>query len=546
MEYFKIENMEVLLGMFTFLITAYLGGVVFIKNRTNWTSRLFFILSVLIDIYIVVNYLSLHPPQPTPESQLFWIRVVMFICSFIGPAVLLLASTFPGEKFKMKKRYLFPALILMVTSAAASLSTLVFKAVDYSTGEPLPIPGPGIPIFFLDFVGLFLLSFIILIFKYRKSSGKEKVQNSYFLWGVVATFSFMAISTVIFVVILKTSATVFLGPLSSVILMVFIAYAIFKYGLFNLRLVATEGLVGALTIILFSEGLLSGSVSGILFKFFFAVLVGLLGVSLVKSVHKEIKQKDELADLAASLETANIRLQELDKQKTEFLSIASHQLRTPLSILKGYIELIKDGAYGKIEPETVKVLNDMDTNNEHLVKLVDEFLDISRIEQGRTKFEFAVVDICGLVDSAMNDLKVKAKQKKMEIKWACPKKVEKVDCDQEKIHHVIFNFIDNALKYSDKGAVKIMFAKEDGGVAVRVKDQGIGFEKKDGVNFYQKFYRGDNVKATAVTGTGLGLYVCRKFIEAHNGRVWAHSAGLGKGSEFGFWLPLKHTASPAA
>lgn len=544
MDYFGIENMEVLLGIFTFLATTYLGLVVFVKSKSSWTSRLFFILSILIDVYIVVNYLSLHPPQPTPEGQLFWIRVVMFICSIIGPTVLLLVNTFPGDKFRMKKRHLFPVLILMVVSAAASLGTWVFKAIDYSTGEPLPIPGPGIPIFFLDFVGLFLLSFIILIFKYRKSSGKEKVQNSYFLWGIIATFSFMAVSTVIFVVILKTSATVFLGPLSSVILMVFIAYAIFKYGLFNIRLIATESIVSILTVILILEGATAGSIVGFLFKFFFAVLVAILGLYLVKSVHKEIKQKNELSNLAATLERANIRLQELDKQKTEFLSIASHQLRTPLSILKGYIELIKDGAYGKVEAKTVKVLGDMDINNEHLIKLVDEFLDISRIEQGRTKFEFKTVDICSLIDSAMNDLKVKAKQKKIEIKWACPKRIEKVDCDQEKIHHVIYNFIDNALKYSDKGVIKIMFAKEDGGVAVRVNDQGIGFEKQDEVNFYQKFYRGDNVKAVEVTGTGLGLYVCRKFIEAHNGRVWAHSDGLGKGSEFGFWVPFKHITSP--
>ncbi len=91
-----------------------------------------------------------------------------------------------------------------------------------------------------------------------------------------------------------------------------------------------------------------------------------------------------------------------------------------------------------------------------------------------------------------------------------------------------------------------MFAEEGGGVAVRVADEGIGFEKQDEVSFYQKFYRGDNVKATAVTGTGLGLYVCRKFIQAHNGRVWAHSDGLGKGSEFGFWIPLKHVAALAS
>ena len=94
-----------------------------------------------------------------------------------------------------------------------------------------------------------------------------------------------------------------------------------------------------------------------------------------------------------------------------------------------------------------------------------------------------------------------------------------------------------AIKYSEKGDIKILLTKESGGVAMRVKDGGIGFEKNDEVNFYQKFYRGENVKNTNVNGTGLGLYVCRKFIEGHGGRVWAKSPGLNKGSEFGFWVP---------
>ncbi len=539
MDYFKAEHLEILLGVFTFLITTYLGIVVYTKNKKSWTGRLFLVLSFLIDIYIIVNYLSLHPPYGAPESQLFWIRIVMFICSFIGPAEFLLAHTFPRDEFRLKKKFLIPILILMVSSATASLLPLVFTSIDYSTGEPLPKPGPGMPIFFLDFVGLFLLSFILLIFKYKKSSGKERAQNSYFILGVIATFSFMALSTVIFVVILKTSATVFLGPLSSVMLMLFIAYAIFKYHLFNIKLIATETLVVFLTIILVTEGVVSRSVATVLFKFFFALLVAIFGWSLLRSVRKEVKQKEELSNLAESLEQANARLLEIDKQKTDFLSIASHQLRTPLSVLKGYIELVKDGAYGKVGSTVTKVLGDMNTNNEHLIKLVDDFLNITRIEQGRIKYEFGMHDICKLTDDAMRDLKFKAVRHGLEVKWACPKEKKEIYCDAEKIHHIIYNFIDNAIKYSEKGAVKVSFNQEDGGVALRVRDQGLGFKKSDGANFYQKFYRGENVKGTNVNGTGLGLYVCRKFIEGHNGRVWAKSDGLGKGSEFGFWVPLE-------
>jgi signal transduction histidine kinase len=160
-----------------------------------------------------------------------------------------------------------------------------------------------------------------------------------------------------------------------------------------------------------------------------------------------------------------------------------------------------------------------------------------------------MINICTLIDEATNDLKIKAKEKKLKVEWVCPAQMPQVYCDQEKMHHVIYNFIDNALKYSEKGVVRVTLEEQGGGAVFRVHDQGIGFEKSDENNFFQKFYRGDNVRTIGIDGTGLGLYVCRKFVEAHSGRVWARSEGLGKGSEFGFWVPLGaavQTAVPSA
>ena len=270
------------------------------------------------------------------------------------------------------------------------------------------------------------------------------------------------------------------------------------------------------------------------------VWVAVLVVSylLIKSVRQEIQRREEITKLAQSLEKANLRLKELDQQKTEFLSIASHQLRTPLSIIKGYIELIKDGAYGKTTVKMTKVLDDMDMSNERLVKLVDEFLNISRIEQGRTKFDFKPENLNEIIFSVVKELKEKADEKCRKIIWTPPTEKCEATVDEEKIRNVVFNYIDNALKYSDCGEVGVFLESEDDGCKVTVRDDGLGFDKVDGANFFQKFYRGENVKGTNVNGTGLGLYVCRKFIEAHSGRVWAKSDGLGKGSEFGFWIPF--------
>ena len=490
-------------------------------------------------------------PMVFYRSHLFgdvvlWARLLYVMASFTSTSFFLFTYVFPDDK----KIPLWIQLGLLVENIFIALlcfhPTWMIRGVAIiDKGEDIILWGPLYPVYSSHISLFFLLGFVNLFKKMRRSAGVVRKQILYILIGYFFAAN-LAMVTNLILPWFGYFELNWLGQFFSTIVAIFTTYAILKHKLLDIKVIATEGFILILNFLLILQLILSDSYKQFVVNIFVVVAVLVVSYLLIRSVHNEVKRREEITKLARSLEEANVSLRELDKQKTEFLSIASHQLRTPLSILKGYIELIKDGAYGKVEAKTVKALDDMDINNEHLVKLVDQFLDISRIEQGRIKYEFTVIDICGLIDSVMNDFKVKAKQKKIEIKWMCPKKIKKVECDQEKIHHVIFNFIDNALKYSDKGSIKVMFAEEGGGVAVRVADEGIGFEKQDEVSFYQKFYRGDNVKATAVTGTGLGLYVCRKFIQAHNGRVWAHSDGLGKGSEFGFWIPLKHVAALAS
>jgi len=175
---------------------------------------------------------------------------------------------------------------------------------------------------------------------------------------------------------------------------------------------------------------------------------------------------------------------------------------------------------------------------------VDDFLDVTRIEQGRSKYDFVSCDVNKIIDSVVHEFKGRADEKGLKIEWEPGGQHYEAELDEEKIRHVVFNFIDNAIKYTENGSIFIKINEEDAGVAVRVRDRGLGFGRVDEANFFQKFYRGLNVKGTNVNGTGLGLYVCQIFITAHNGRIWAHSAGLGKGSEFGFWVPYKQNGAP--
>ncbi len=238
------------------------------------------------------------------------------------------------------------------------------------------------------------------------------------------------------------------------------------------------------------------------------------------------------------LKLANQKLRDLDKLKTEFISIASHQLRTPLSIIKGYVSLMQENAFGKLPKTVTPILKNIEESNERLVKLVDDFLDVSRLEQGRTKYSFEECDVLALFQSLIKELSEKAKGKSITLDVHVGKTFPKTAIvDEDRIRHAAFNLLDNAIKYSPKRSkITIDIAKKFDRISYRVLDQGVGMDEEDIRNLFQKFYRSPKV-LREFEGTGLGLFVVKEFVEAHGGQVLAKSDGVGKGSEFSFWIP---------
>ncbi|PIZ95879.1 MAG: hypothetical protein COX81_00070 [Candidatus Magasanikbacteria bacterium CG_4_10_14_0_2_um_filter_37_12] len=531
-----VENIELGSLFIVVLSTVFLGSVVFYRNRKNASNILFLLFSFSFSFWSIINYFSLHPPV---GYDLFWIRLVLFSAAPQAFFFALLMHTFPKDHIQLSRRVFWAMMTVLLSQMVASITPFVFVGVSHSANGIVPIPGIGMPFYALSLIFFFSFGIYFLIRKFLDAKAEERkaliIMGVGFLITIALVLSFLLIAVVVF----QNASFVPISPAFVLPLIMAIGYAVTRQKFLNIKLIATEFLVGLLTIVLSTEALLSGSWITIIWKLIFASFVAILGSLLIRSVQREIAQREELSKLAKSLEKANLRLKEIDQQKTEFLSIASHQLRTPLSILKGYIELIGDGAYGKPSKEMVKVLGDMDESNERLVKLVDEFLDITRIEQGRTKFVFEHSDMNKLIEGVVEELHERAEAKGLKIIWKPNKSIATVFMDEEKVRHVIFNYIDNAIKYSETGTIKVDFLEERGGIVTKVKDQGLGFNPVDKANFFQKFYRGENIKGTNVNGTGLGIYVCRKFIEIHGGHVFTNSAGLGKGSVFGFWIPKK-------
>lgn len=256
-----------------------------------------------------------------------------------------------------------------------------------------------------------------------------------------------------------------------------------------------------------------------------------------KRFNKKLKQEIEIA--TTDLLSANEKLKKLDVAKSEFISIASHQLRTPLTAIKGYISMMIEGDFGELTPVEKEALEKVFNSNERLIKLVENLLNVSRIESGRLQFNFEEVQLEKMVESVMDELSNYAKKKDLTLEYKKPETpLPKVNIDDEKIRQVVMNLIDNAIKYTKQGTVTVSLAQVENNLEFRVSDSGMGISPTDLPNLFQKFSRGTGASLTHTEGTGLGLYVARQMIEAHQGKIWAESKGEAMGSRFCFKLPI--------
>jgi len=228
----------------------------------------------------------------------------------------------------------------------------------------------------------------------------------------------------------------------------------------------------------------------------------------------------------------------VEKLKTEFVSLAAHQLRTPLSAIKWTLKMLLDGDLGKVEGEQREYIKRTYQSNERMISLINDLLNVTRIEEGRYLYKPVPTDLGSVIDFVINSLKEKIEKRKVKVVFARPqKKLLKVKVDVEKIRLAIHNLINNAVSYTHVGGkVTVSLRNNKEGVEFKVSDNGIGISKDEQKRVFTKFFRGNNAVRKETTGTGLGLYITKNVIEAHGGKIWFESEE-GKGSTFYFTLP---------
>lgn len=253
-----------------------------------------------------------------------------------------------------------------------------------------------------------------------------------------------------------------------------------------------------------------------------------------------ITLQDKIDDATKELRRANQRLRQLDQTKDDFISMASHQLRTPLTSVKGYVSMVLDGDAGSITKVQRKLLNQSFISAQRMVYLISDLLNVSRLKTGKFVIEPVPSNLAKVIQEEVEQLVETAKGRGLELIYHRPEHFPTLMLDETKLRQVIMNFIDNAIYYTPTGGhIEVRLVDKPESIEFTVTDDGIGVPKHEQHHLFSKFYRAHNAKRARPDGTGLGIFMAKKVIIAQGGAIIFRSQE-GKGSTFGFTFAKKH------
>lgn len=522
-----------LLGVgLTVAAIALLGIVVYISNTKSISNIAFLFFCVVTILWSVSNYLSYQTSDPS--AALFFLRLVIFFAFWHSFTFFNFLYVFPRERgsFPVWHKYFLTPYIIVV-SLWTLFGDFVFSGIKENSlqGAHDPVVENGMILFVLTALSLIVASFVFLIKKIRHAKTKERTPLLIILGGALLTFSLIVVCNLILPSVFKV--TIFI-PLGAIIFFPFsfaTAYSIFKHRMFRVTNIGSAVMAFLLCGATFVEIIFAENIGQLVLRSGIFLFVLLISIQFVKNIFV-------LEATTRSLETANEQLKSLDKLKSEFISLASHQLRSPLTVIKGYASTLTDGVVGEMNTKQHEITRHIYTSAQGLASLVEDFLNVTKIEQGGMKYIFDSVDIKKIVDDISSDMKLVAEDKHLEFVVSCEVGDScLVKADAVKLKQVFLNLIDNSIKYTKEGFVKVSLKKEDSMLVFSVTDSGVGLTDETKKKLFTKFGRG-NASVLNTGGSGLGLYLAYEIVKAHKGEIIATSEGVGTGSTFSVTIPL--------
>jgi signal transduction histidine kinase len=438
----------------------------------------------------------------------------------------------------------FSGLVFLFLNIA---SDLFIKDIRYAFNQFYYIisPTPFYSLFVIFFFVVVLYSIAQLFFAYRKASDifiKKRLQ--YIILGLIAGFiggglSFLPVYSIY--IYPYTNSSIAVGVL-------IVGYAILKYRLMNIKIIATEIFAVIIPLVLLIDILAFTANQMVIYKLILLGLTVIFSVLLVRGVFKEVEAKEALM--------------KLNQAKTEFLNIASHQLRTPVSVIKGTVSMMREGDLDKLPPEKKAVfMEGLWQKSKKLENIVSDILNASEMSSDKYRLidkKAAPINVINMLKKVIEEAQFEAQEREIEVKLIEPERpLPLISGQEEYLKEAIGNLLDNAIKYtpstamnhetrdkrSTPGVVTLSVNQDGKDVIIQVRDNGIGIPYNEAKNLFRKFQRASNARNMYTDGSGLGLFIVKEIAEGHGGRVWFNSQ-MGQGTTFYVSLPIKPVSEP--
>jgi signal transduction histidine kinase len=531
----SLANLDLLTVGITIAAIGLLGFVVYITKPKSSTNIAFLLFCFVTMLWSFCNYISY---QTIDQVTTLWLlRAVIFLGAWHSFTFFHFLYVFPLEKKKLPLWYTLVIIPVVASVSLLTLTPLIFSQLDTSAskvGSPHAVVQPLILLFILTVCILIISSFIFLIRRIIKTKGEERKPYAIILFGAVVTFVLLFACNLILPAVFGVTRFIPLGAVTIFPFAICTAYAIYKHKAFKVKNLGSTIMAFFLCVATFVEIIFAETSGQLLLRVGIFLFVLLISIQFIKNIFVLEKTKE-------SLEEANVRLQSLDKLKSEFISLASHQVRSPLTVIKGYASTLTDGMVGDLSPKQNEIVRHIYTAAQGLASVVEDFLNVTKIEQGGMKYIFTLTDVKAITKDLVSDMKIVAEDKHLTFSSSIDEQGEyMIQADGIKIKQVFLNLIDNSIKYTKEGFVKVSLTenKHDKTIIFSVADSGVGISEETKAKLFTKFTRGEGSVLNS-GGSGLGLYLAREIVTSHKGEILINSEGLGKGSVFSVVLPTQ-------
>jgi signal transduction histidine kinase len=496
-----------------------LAGIVFFRSSNSITSRTFFFFSIVTIFWGLSNYFLYK--FSSPSDSLLALRFHIFLSIWHAYAFFQLAYVFPYTAKPLPLWHRYGLLPVAFFTSTLLLVPFVFNKVSrlIPVNEIVnPEKSQGIILAGIVTLSFFASGIYVLFKRIGQTKGDERRQVMLMFTGMSLTAGLLLLFSFILPIGFKNFNFIPYGSLFLFPVIVFTAYAIYIVELFHVKNIFSGLFTFFLCTVSLIELVIADTVEQLLLRVAVFLLTIVIGIQLVKNTFE--------------IELAN-------EQKSELMSFATHEIRTPITVMRGYATMLLDGDRGVVSREVKDLLQKIMIAGNDVTTLLSEYLDKSKIELGQLEYIPTDFDIKIMVNEVLAIFQIHADQKNLKI----TKSVRTagkfiIYADRAKLKEVITNVIDNSIKYTPKGSVTLSISKEKGYVTIKVADTGVGIEKEVMPSLFKEFSRADLQKVN-ILGTGLGLFLAKRFTEEQGGKIWAESEGKNKGAQLYIRFPEK-------